>query len=681
MVTEVVETGAYGRDQVQILEGLNPVRKRPGMYIGTTNKQGYHHLLWEVIDNAVDEAMGGYADSISVTLNPDGSATVTDNGRGIPLEAKETGEQKGVPLVQVVATILHAGAKFDSSAYQFSGGLHGVGLSVVNALSSYMDIEVERDGLVGEIKFHSVEVDGEIQPGVVKEELKTRKGRKTITGTSITFLPDPEVFKSYRAQEWDAKLVSQRLRQAAFLNAGLSFSITDNREGYENISETYLYENGLLDFMEEIKTERLEIDEAEDQPSRKLTTYPGEPILLSGGDAEHESTWEMALEWFPDSQYRVSSYANGIHTVAGGTHVKGFESALTSLLNRYASQEHIGLISPDGWKLEAQDVRSGLGVVLSVRVKDPQFQGQTKDQLSNVETRSMVRRGFSTEFWNWMEENPVKTLTFLEKCVREMEIRRKTYAAEIAAREKAESAAVKAKAYPLPAKLVDSRKRGEGTELFIVEGDSAFGSALPARNPQTQGILPVRGKGLNVEKILSAKGGEERVMNNKEVQDIIASIGAGSQELFNEKDMRYDSVVLLTDADDDGKHIQLLLTALFYRLMPGLIESGHLLIARPPLFSVTTNKGKLYLSDEDELERFLESPKGRNATVGRFKGLGEMNASQLRETTMDPKTRSLVRVTVEDASMADKMISDLLSTKTEYKWELVRELEISLLDD
>lgn len=666
----------YSDKDIEVLEGLDPVRKRPGMYIGGTDKRGLHHLVWEVVDNSVDEAMAGFADQITVTLHDDGSVSVKDNGRGIPMTPKETGSFKGIPTVELVATVLHAGGKFDGSAYSFSGGLHGVGLSVVNALSQWMTIDVERDKQRGHIEFAATldPETGAIRSGRVSRPLEVKDIRTKATGTTVRFLPDPSVFKSIA---FDSELISQRLRQTAFLNAGLTITLVDERGGAGEVEPViYRYDNGLTDFMEEVKSGRLEhFAESRDVSLDSLTTYPPEPIRLSGKDANGQGEWDIALTWFPDTTYKFYAFANGIETPDGGTHVAGYQQVLTSLLNKYATQEHIGLLQPDGWKLEAQDVQSGLGVVVSVKVKEPQFDGQTKAKLNNEETRQMVRSGFQQALWSWMEENPTKARTFVEKVIREMEVRRKAFEAAEALRNKEGSTATKPKSMTLPAKLRDCRVHGRGAELFIVEGDSAGGSGNSARDPQYQAILPIRGKIRNVEKLLATKGAQSKLQENAEVQGIIAALGAGSQELFDPEHLRYERIVILTDADDDGRHIETLLIALSYRLFPGLIEGGHVYIARPPLFLATVKSEKTYLPDAAALEEFMQTPAAQNAMITRFKGLGEMSDKQLRESAMNPETRTMSRLDVADSEDASLALSDIMGVSTDYRWQLVLESE------
>lgn len=672
-VAESIEE--YGAESIVALEGLEPVRLRPGMYIGSTGKQGYHHLLWEVVDNSVDEAMGGHCDRIDVTLNPDGSATVTDNGRGIPVAPQKSGSYRGMPTVEMALTVLHAGGKFEGKAYQFSGGLHGVGISVVNALSEWTRVEVRREGQRHTIEFGAVErkVEGRLKliPGAVTQPLVS-SGRlsKTDTGTTVTFLPDERVFSTYG---WDAELIARRLRQGAFLNPGLTFAFTDNR-GDTPTTVEYHYPGGLRDFMGELTEERLAHSE---HAGKTELLMPQEPIVLGGSDPDIQGEWAMVLRWFPDQWYRVNSFANGIETGHGGAHVKGYEQVLTSLMNKYARQDHITLLGERDPNLEAIDVRSGLGVIVAVKIREPQFVGQTKDELSNDEVRVMMRSGFTEQFWNWMQEHSAETKAILTKVIEEMRLRHKVAALADAERAKAEKRGFQPRSMALPAKLSDCETRDRmEAELFIVEGDSAAGPAKKARDAYTQGVLPIRGKGLNIENALQARDGADRIQGNAEVQGILASLGAGSQDLFDLAAMRYGKVIILTDADDDGAHIQLLLMTLFYRLTRQLVEDGRLYVARPPLFSTTLKGEKLYVHDQAERERVEAANPRSTIEWTRFKGLGEMNYNQLGETTINPPTRHLVRVTAEEASIVDATITALMGRDTDAKWEALQSVVI-----
>lgn len=660
----------YGADQVRALEGLEAVRLRPGMYVGSTGKSGFHHLLWEVVDNSVDEAMGGHASTIEVTLNEDGSATCVDDGRGIPIDPQTNGLYKGTPTVEMVLTVLHAGGKFDQGAYQFSGGLHGVGVSVVNALSEWTEVQVRRDGYLHEITFGVAEIEGKTSPvagAVINPLRQVRKIHKSDTGTTVTFLPDERVF-THRG--WDLDLIARRLRQGAFLNPGLTFVLHDHRDPDDYTTVTYHYPNGLIDFMAEQAEDRLAQSDHEGETELLL---PVEPIVMGGIDERISGEWNMVMRWYPDPSYYRSSFANGIETSHGGAHVKGYEQVLTMLLNRYARQDHIGLLGDKDPSLEAADSRSGLGVIISVKVKDPQFVGQTKDELSNDETRQMVREGFSNQFWSWMESHPTETKALLTKCIDSMRLRHKLADMERSERERTEKRGYAPKSQALPPKLNDCSTRSRmDAELFIVEGDSAAGPTIKARDSRTQAVLPIRGKGLNIERALSARDGADRIANNKEVQGIIATLGAGSQDLFDLDSVRYGKIILLTDADDDGRHIQLLLMTLFYRLMPDMVRDGRLYVARPPLFSTSRKGEKIYLSDETELEGFLDKHPRHPDPIIRFKGLGEMDTYQLRETAVSPDTRRLARITVEDDSIADATLTQLMGNDADAKWEVLQ---------
>ena len=656
----------YGADQIQALEGLDPVRKRPGMYVGSTGKFGLHHLAWELIDNSVDEAMGGYADRIGITLNENHSLTVSDNGRGIPIESQKHGSYKGMPTVEMVLTVLHAGGKFEGKAYAFSGGLHGVGSSVVNALSRWMHVDVRREGKNHHIEFGAIELpDGRIKSGATILSLKSSgKIPLSDTGTTVTFLPDDRVFST---TTWDFDYIARRVRQGAFLNAGLTFQLADNRDPANPVEVIYEYPNGLIDFMSELTEERLI---ASDKTPEDLL-HP-DPIVLGGTNSETQGEWDLVMRWHPDYTYRVHAFANGIETQHGGTHVKGFEQVLTSQINKYARQDHINLLGDKDPNLEALDVRAGLGVIVSVKVKEPQFVGQTKDELSNDETRVMVRQGFNQQFWDWMQEHPTEAKNIIGRAVGEMRLRYKMRAAEEAERTKGEKVGFAPKSMALPHKLSDCKTKDHSlAELFIVEGDSAAGPAIKGRNANTQAVLPIRGKGLNIEKALSTRGGADRIAGNAEVQGMIAALGAGSQDHFDVKQIRYGKIIILTDADDDGRHIELLLMTMFYRLMPELVRSGMLYVARPPLYSLIYKNKKVYISSEEELTAFRTKNPGYKDFPLRFKGLGEMNYDQLAETAIDPSTRSLAQIVIDDDSIADLTIRSLMGKDSNAKWDVL----------
>lgn len=671
MTDTAVAASEYGADSIQALEGLEPVRTRPGMYVGGTGRAALHHLIWEVVDNSVDEAMAGHADRIDIVLNADNSVTVMDNGRGIPVAPQKSGSHKGMPTVEMVMTVLHAGGKFDDSAYAFSGGLHGVGISVVNALSIYTDVAVFRDGKEYGIRFgRSTRDDGTIWSGRTLEPLSVVGDHEGGDGTRITFLPDEDVFTT---TQWDYETISRRIKNGSFLNPGLTFTLTDNRDGFDNEQVEYYYPNGLIDFMKELTVARLEQSEKSDD----ALLHP-DTIFLSGEDTEVRGRWEMALRWYPDQFYRVNSFANGIETGNGGTHVKGYERPLTQLMNRFARQ-HLQILGDKDPNLEANDVRSGLGVIISVKVKDPQFVGQTKDELANEDTGTMVRQGFSEQFWAWMENHPIEARDILNKCIEEMRFRHKMANLEASERANQEKKGTAAKSMQLPAKLSDCSTRDrKQAELFIVEGDSAAGPAKKGRDSSFQAVLPIRGKGLNVEAAL-ASGRSDRIESNKEIQGIIAALGAGSQDMFDLDHCRYGKIIVLTDADDDGAHIATLLMTTFYRLFRPMVDDGRIHVARTPLFSTTYKGEKVYLRDEEEREKFESTVKGE-LNFTRFKGLGEMNANQLAETSINPDTRSLARVTVEEASTADMSIRELMGKDSSAKWEALQDVEVEIED-
>jgi len=663
----------YGADEIVALEGLDPVRLRPGMYIGNTGSGGLHHLIWEIVDNSVDEAMGGYADRISITVNEDNSVTVTDNGRGIPVAPQTKGQYKGMPTVQMVLTVLHAGGKFEGKNYAFSGGLHGVGSSVVNALSRFMQVDVKREGKLHSMRFGAVDRrDGSIASGQVLEKMKSSgKFAKTETGTSITFLPDERVFSTTK---WDFDTITTRVRQGAFLNPGLTFVVTDARKPEEPVEVVYHYPEGIKDFMEEITDARLEQYEV----GRDDLPHP-DPVFFGWKDDSIQGEFDMALRWFPDTAYRVQSFANGIATQHGGAHVTGYESVLTRIMNQYARQDHISLLGEREPNLEAIDVRSGLGVIISAKVKEPQFVGQTKGELSNPETKKMVSQGFSSLFNDWLQEHPTEAKAIINKVAGEMRHRLKMRELEEAERNKGEKVGFTAKSMPLPEKLSDCKIRDRyEAELFIVEGDSAAGPAKKGRDVNFQAVLPIRGKGLNIENALNSRNGADKIANNTEVQGMIAALGAGSQDHFELEHLRYGKIIILTDADDDGRHIELLLMTMFFRLMPELVRDGRLYVSRPPLFSTTHKGQKVYLADEAARDAFLEENPRFTGEMLRFKGLGEMNVGQLRETAISPATRGIARLVVEDELLSDQMLIDLMGGNSSTKWEALRDADLTV---
>lgn len=658
----------YGADDIIALEGLEAVYRRPAMYVGTTDKRGFHHLLWEIVDNSVDEAMGGHADRIEVTIHEDESVTVTDNGRGIPVAKQTQGSYKGMSTLEMVMTVLHAGGKFEGKGYQFSGGLHGVGVSVVNALSTRLEATVHRDGKVHAMTFagqrKKVRGKGEVYlPGLVDQPLRVvgETKRKADTGTSVRFWPNTDVFS---CDAWDAKLVLAHMRRSAFLNPGLTFVFSDLR--HDDAPIEFCYPNGLADFMAEEAAERI----ADNAEASLEQVHPAQAITLGGSAEDGAGEWSLAMMWFPDERYVCHSFANGVTTPNGGAHVKGLEEALSSALNKYARQDHIALLGDKDENLKVGDWRAGCGLVLSVKVRDPQFVGQTKEELSNPEIKKMVKDQCVTQFLRWLDSHPAESKLLVERFVQQMRFRLKM--ADIARAEKSKGKqGFQAAKLPLPAKLSDCSSR-DGAELFIVEGDSAAGPAIKARNSKFQAILPVRGKGLNIERALSSKRPEEKISENREVQGIIATVGAGSQDMFDITKMRYEKIVMLMDADADGAHIRLLLTTLFYRLMPQLVEQGRLYVARPPLFSTRKGDQKVYLATEAERDAFLADNPRHTEPFLRYKGLGESNSSELGEAVLWPATRRIDRIVVEDAERASDTVSSLMGSNTAAKWEVLQ---------
>ena len=635
--------GSYKASDITVLEGLEPVRKRPGMYIGSTGPRGLHHLVWEVVDNAVDEAMAGMCDRIEVTLLDGGGVRVVDNGRGIPVDKHKTTKQSALTTV---LTTLHAGGKFETGAYQVSGGLHGVGVSVVNALSERLDAEIRRDGFAWTQSF----VDGNPQ-GVVKKGKPVKR-----TGTSITFWPSPKTF--VETTEFNFATVVHRLREMAFLNKGLEIRLVDERreivasETAEEETPTeeaaiglpyivdgvrqgrFLYEKGLGDFVQHLNGKRGE---------------PIHPHILQFEDASDEHELDIAMQWTNAYTEAVHTFANNINTHEGGTHEEGFRTALTRAVNEFARSK--GILKEKDENLTGEDVREGLTAVVSVKVREPQFEGQTKTKLGNTEIKGYVQRTLNRAFPEWLERNPGEGRTIVEKCKSAQDARLAARKARDVTRRKTalESAS-------LPGKLADCSSRDASlSELFIVEGDSAAGPAKQARDSQYQAILPIRGKILNVEKARLA-----RALQNNEVQGIITASGTGIGDEFDIEKARYHKIVLLTDADVDGAHIRTLLMTLLFRHLRGLVEAGFVYVAQPPLYRVKMGKEILYLKDEEALEAFKAENEGRKILVSRFKGLGEMNPDELWATSMNPETRTLLRVDLEDAAIADDTFSTLM---------------------
>jgi DNA gyrase subunit B len=608
----------YAAKDITVLEGLDPVRRRPGMYIGSTGPRGLHHLLWEVVDNSVDEAMAGFCSRIEVTLLADGGVCVKDNGRGIPVDRHPKTKESALTTV---LTTLHAGGKFESGAYQVSGGLHGVGLSVVNALSERLDVDVTRDGFLWSQSFHLGNPTGPVK--------KVKPAKKT--GTTTTFWPSPETFTETTV--YNLQTVSSRLREMAFLNRGITIVLRDER-GEEPIEQAFHYKGGLIDFVKHLGASK----------------EPVHAHILYFEDTGDEGEVEVALQWMKNSYTEtVLSFANNINTHEGGTHEEGLRKALTRALNEFARSK--GVLKEKDDNLTGEDVREGLTAIVSVKVRQPQFEGQTKTKLGNTEVRGYVERTLNRVLPEWLERHPTEAKAIAEKSVTAARARMAARKARELTRRKSmlESGS-------LPGKLADCSSRDAGeSEMFIVEGDSAAGPAKQGRDSRTQAILPIRGKIINVEKARLTKA-----LQNVEIQALITAIGTGIGEDFDLAKARYHKVVLLTDADVDGAHIRTLLLTFFFRHMKPLIEAGYVYVAQPPLYRVKQGKNIRYLADDAELAAYRQEVNGKRVDVSRFKGLGEMNASELWETAMDPERRRLLRVDLEDATQAEEIFSTLM---------------------
>ena len=619
--------GDYGADQIQILEGLEAVRKRPGMYIGSTSERGLHHLVYEVVDNSIDEALAGYCDHIDVTIEEDNSITVVDNGRGIPVDMHESGK----PAVEVVLTVLHAGGKFGGEGYKVSGGLHGVGVSVVNALSTSMDVEVKRDGKIHSIRF---------EHGVTASSLKV-VGETEKTGTKVHFVPDPEIFT---VTQYSFDTLKHRLRELAFLNQGITINLRDKRgEGRE---ESYYYEGGIRSFVEHL--------------NRKKEIINQTPIYFNG--IKDDTVVEIAMQYNDSYMENIYSFVNNINTEEGGTHLAGFKIALTRAANDFARKQ--GILKDKDGNLSGEDVREGLTCVISLKIHEPQFEGQTKTKLGNSEVRGIVDSIVTEGLTEYFEENPVITKKVIEKAImasRAREAARK--ARELTRRKNALEVS------SLPGKLADcSIKDPEQAEIYLVEGDSAGGSAKQGRDRRFQAILPLRGKILNVEKARL-----DKIFANAEIRTMITAFGTGISDDFDIAKRRYGKIIIMTDADVDGSHIRTLLLTFFYRYMKPLIERGHVYIAQPPLYLIHKGKKHWYTYSDDELTQKLNEVGRDNATVQRYKGLGEMNPEQLWETTMDPEGRTMLQVRMEDAEEADELFTILMGDKVEPRRQFIEE--------
>ncbi|MFB6267431.1 MAG: DNA topoisomerase (ATP-hydrolyzing) subunit B [Halodesulfurarchaeum sp.] len=629
----MAEDPEYGAGQIQVLEGLEAVRKRPAMYVGSTDARGLHHLVYEVVDNAIDEALAGYCDEIAVVLHEDGSVSVADDGRGIPID---THEEYDRPAVEVIMTLLHAGGKFDNKSYQVSGGLHGVGVSVVNALSEELSVEVERDGGRYRQRFERGE------PVTELDRVATIDGDRT--GTTIQFTPDHSIFET---TEFDFSTLETRLRELAFLNSGVEITLRDEREN-EPEQVTFRYEGGIKEFVEYLNETRTPLHE--------------DVIYLE--DETDDVQVEIAMQATDDLQSSTHAFANNINTREGGTHLTGFKTALTRVVNDYAN-EHGLLGELDGENLKGEDIREGLTAVISIKHPDPQFEGQTKTKLGNSEVRGIVESALHDGLTTYFEENPDTARSVIAKAVEAAKARKAAKKAEELTRRKSALESTS-----LPGKLADCQTKDPAeAELFIVEGDSAGGSAKQARDPGFQAVLPIRGKILNVEKHRL-----DRILENEEIRAMIRAIGTGIGEEFDLSELRYEKIITMTDADVDGAHIRTLLLTFFYRHMKPLLEQGHIYAAQPPLYRIRY-RGNTYdaMTEEDRDRIIAEECDGNPTQVQRFKGLGEMNPDQLWDTTMKPENRILKRITVEDAAEADRMFSVLMGDAVEPRKRFIQE--------
>lgn len=619
----------YDASQIEVLEGLEAVRRTPGMYIGSTGLKGLHHLVYEVIDNSIDEALAGYCNEIQIILNKDGSVTIEDNGRGIPVDEHP---KTGKPAVELVLTTLHAGAKFGGEGYKVSGGLHGVGVSVVNALSEWLEIEVYKDGKIYKQRFERGNV---VTPLMII-------GKTNSKGTKITFKADPEIFEE---TEYSFEILSQRLRELAYLNKGIRIIMSSEETGQE---VKYQYNGGIKEFVTNL--------------NKNKDVLNKEPIYFEA--QKDECRIEIAMQYNDSYVDNILSYANNIHTYEGGTHEAGFKSALTRAVNDYARKQ--GFLKDNEPNLSGDDIREGLVTIISVQLVRPQFEGQTKMKLGNTEIRGIVDSVVAEGITNYLEENPKTAKRIVEKVLnaaRAREAARK--AKELARRKNALEITA------LPGKLADCTVKDPAlSELFIVEGDSAGGSAKQGRDRRFQAILPLRGKIINVEKARL-----DKILNNEEIRTIITALGTGIDEDFDLTKSRYNKCVIMTDADVDGSHIRTLLLTFFYRYMQPLIEAGYVYIAQPPLYKIKKGNQDRYFYSDEELQGFLKENKqnGINFTIQRYKGLGEMNPEQLWETTMDPATRTLLQVTLEDAIQADQIFTILMGDKVEPRREFIQD--------
>ncbi len=627
---DTVVNEEYGADQIQVLEGLEAVRKRPGMYIGSTGPKGLHHLVYEIVDNSVDETLAGFCTHIEVEIHPDNVISVRDNGRGIPVEINE---KTGLPSVTVVLTVLHAGGKFGGSGYKVSGGLHGVGSSVVNALSEWLEVEVSRDGHIHRQRFTRGNIDTELEIVGDTEE----------TGTLVRFKADPEVFTE--TTEYDFETLQRRLRETAFLNAGLKLTLTDSRDPENIVEEVYCYEGGIGSFVEYINE------------SRGLTTLHDSAIHFSSVSGDRSA--EVALMYNDGYQETILSFANNVRTIDGGTHEAGFKTALTRVFNDYGKKYNI--LKDGDKKLSGDDVREGLTAVISVKLTEAEFEGQTKGKLGNTDITPLVSKTVYEKLTTYFEENPAVIKAIFNKALEAARAREAARKARDLARRKSAL-----ESNSLPGKLADcTSKDSTLTELYIVEGDSAGGSAKNGRDREYQAILPLWGKMLNVEKARL-----DKVIGNDKLTPVVLALGTGIGEDFDISKLRYGKIVIMADADVDGAHIRTLLLTFFFRYMKPLIEEGHIYIAQPPLFKISKGKKVKYAFSDEERDETIEEF-GGSCDIQRYKGLGEMDAQQLWETTMDPAYRTMLRVNIEDAMKADETFSILMGDKVEPRREFI----------
>ena len=631
---------SYGADQIQVLEGLEAVRKRPGMYIGSTASRGLHHLVWEIVDNSIDEALAGYADHIELIIEKDNWVKVTDNGRGIPVDIQE---KMGRPAVEVILTVLHAGGKFGGGGYKVSGGLHGVGSSVVNALSSQLEVYVHLNNKI----YHQA-----YKRGIPQFDLKVI-GETDYTGTAIRFKADEEIFTETTEYEYD--ILQKRIRELAFLNKGIQISLRDERDDENILEDSYYYEGGIKSYVELLnKSKEVLFDD---------------PIYIH--DTKEDVEVEISIQYNSGFATNLLTYANNIHTYEGGTHEDGFKRALTRVINSYGTKNK--LLKDGEEKLSGEDVREGLTAVVSIKHSDPQFEGQTKTKLGNSEVRQIVDKLFSELFERFLLENPNVARIIVDKGIMASRARLAAKKAREVTRRKSAL-----EVSSLPGKLADcSSKKSDECELYIVEGDSAGGSAKLGRDSRTQAILPLRGKILNVEKARL-----DKILGNNEIRSMITGLGTGIGGEFDISKARYHKLVIMTDADVDGAHIRTLLLTFFYRFMRPLIEAGYVYIAQPPLYKVEQGKKKYYVFNDRELDKLKEelssTPK---LSIARYKGLGEMNADQLWETTMNPENRSMLQVTLTDAIEADETFEMLMGDIVEFRRQFIEEnAEYATLD-